>query len=69
MHDAAVSREQSLDNHSALVENIPGAVSRSEVGSALPVQQLSHGVEALIGEPHAAVKNEPPLPPSQGASR
>lgn len=51
MHDAAATLEQSLDNYRALVENIPGAVYRSEVGSALPVQQLSHGVEALTGEP------------------
>ncbi len=41
---------QSLDSYKALVENIPGAVFRSEVGSPLPVRQLSNGIAALTGE-------------------
>lgn len=51
MRDAAAKLEQSLNSYKTLVENIPGAVFRSELGSALPVQQLSHGVQALTGEP------------------
>lgn len=51
MRDAAAKLEQSLDNYKTLVENIPGAVFRSEVGASLPVFQVSQGVQALTGEP------------------
>src|SRR3569832_1702490 len=51
MHDVAEKLEASLDSFKALVENVPGAVFRAEVGSSSPVQQLSIGIQALTGEP------------------
>lgn len=51
MRAVAKKLEQSLDSFRTLVENVPGAVFRSEVGSPRPVLQLSHGVHALTGEP------------------
>lgn len=51
MRDAAAKLEQSLAIYKNLVENIPGAVYRYEVGAAMPVQQLSDGIGALTGEP------------------
>lgn len=51
MHDVAEKLETSLDSFKALVENVPGAVFRAEVGSSSPVQQLSIGIQALTGEP------------------
>lgn len=51
MRSTAVKLEQSLDSYKTLVENIPGAVFRSEVGSPVPVFQLSQGVRALTGVP------------------
>jgi len=50
MRNVAEKLETSLDNFRALVENVPGAVFRAEVGSSSPVQQLSQGIEALTGE-------------------
>jgi diguanylate cyclase (GGDEF)-like protein/PAS domain S-box-containing protein len=51
MRDAAAKLEQSLASYKNLVENIPGAVYRYEVGAAMPVRQLSDGIRALTGEP------------------
>lgn len=51
MRAVAEKLETSLDNFRALVENVPGAVFRAEVGSSSPVQQLSQGIQALTGEP------------------
>lgn len=51
MHDAAVKLEASLDSFRALVENVPGAVFRVELGSSSPVQQISQGIHTLTGEP------------------
>ena len=47
---SAARLAQSLDSYKALVENIPGAVFRSEVGAVVPVRQLSSGIAALTGE-------------------
>jgi diguanylate cyclase (GGDEF)-like protein len=51
MHSVAEKLESSLDSYRVLVENVPGAVFRAEVGSPLPALQLSHGIQALTGEP------------------
>ncbi|WP_461566546.1 CHASE domain-containing protein [Thiobacillus sp.] len=51
MHDATAKLEASLDSFRALVENVPGAVFRVELGSSSPVQQLSQGIHTLTGEP------------------
>lgn len=51
MREAATRLEQSLDSYKSLVENIPGAVFRSQAGADLPVLQLSNGITPLTGEP------------------
>ncbi len=51
MRDVAEKLETSVENFRALVENVPGAVFRAEVGSSWPVQQLSQGIQSLTGEP------------------
>ena len=54
MRDVAAQLEQSLNSYRAVVENVPGAVFRAEVGSPVPVQQLSHGIHSLTGAPPAS---------------
>lgn len=49
MRNVVEKLETSLDSFRALVENVPGAVFRSEVGASSPVQQLSHGIQVLTG--------------------
>ncbi|MDP1534783.1 MAG: diguanylate cyclase [Rubrivivax sp.] len=51
MREAATRLEQSLDSYKSLVENIPGAVFRSQAGADLPLLQLSSGITPLTGEP------------------
>jgi len=51
MHDVAEKLQASLDNFRALVENVPGAVFRIELGASSPMQQISQGIHALTGEP------------------
>lgn len=51
MREAAARLEQILNSYKSLVENIPGAVFRSQAGADLPVLQLSNGITPLTGEP------------------
>ena len=51
MREAAAQLEQILNSYKSLVENIPGAVFRSQPGSDLPMVQLSNGITPLTGEP------------------
>lgn len=51
MRESAAQLEQLLDSYKSLVENIPGAVFRSQPGADLPVLQLSNGIRPLTGEP------------------
>ena len=51
MREAAVRLEQILNSYKSLVENIPGAVFRSQPGADLPLLQLSNGITPLTGEP------------------
>lgn len=51
MRESAAQLEQILNSYKSLVENIPGAVFRSQPGADLPVLQLSNGITPLTGEP------------------
>ena len=51
MREAAARLEQILNSYKSLVENIPGAVFRTQAGVDLPVLQLSNGITPLTGEP------------------
>jgi len=51
MRKSAAQLEQILNSYKSLVENIPGAVFRSQPGADLPVAQLSNGITPLTGEP------------------
>ena len=51
MRESTAQLEQLLDSYKSLVENIPGAVFRSQPGADLPVLQLSNGIRPLTGEP------------------
>jgi diguanylate cyclase (GGDEF)-like protein/PAS domain S-box-containing protein len=51
MREAAARLETILDSYKSLVENIPGAVFRSQAGASSPVLQLSNGIQPLTGEP------------------
>ncbi len=51
MRQTAARLEQILNSYKSLVENIPGAVFRSQAAADLPVLQLSNGITPLTGEP------------------
>lgn len=51
MRQSAAQLKQILNSYRSLVENIPGAVFRSQPGADLPVLQLSNGIKPLTGEP------------------
>ncbi len=51
MRNAAAKLQLSLDSFTTLMENIPGAVFRSEIGTSLRMVQLSQGVQTLTAVP------------------
>lgn len=51
MSAAAMVIEESRDSYRTLVENVPGTVFRVAMHAPWTVLHLSHGVEALTGEP------------------
>lgn len=51
MSEAALKLEESRDSFRTLVENVPGTVFRVSLKSPWSVTHLSHGIEALTGEP------------------
>lgn len=51
MREAAEQLGHSVATYRNLVENIPGAVYRYRVDGELHIEQMSHGIRALTGEP------------------
>ena len=51
MDEAAAELARSRDEYLALVENVPGTVFRCGLEPPWAVQHISHGIEALTGQP------------------